>query len=503
MWSPRSCLNSSRRQNNLLGFVLLWLVSFCHNWLLGVNRADEVWFFTVAKMVSEGALPYRDFAFPVLPTSLYLAAVFLTLVGKQLLAFKAFVAGITAGLAWLASQVFCQLGGPRGRRWWFLLTCLVLAPSLPGSPYGVLAYLFLVAGLSATLKGLREPGSWPWILAGLFAGLGFTAKHNLGLLALLAVLVAQRQGKPGVRWRHRIAVLGAFGLPVLLSLVPVFLSASWDQFYQGVFGTKAVYARTAFTVPLQGRLTGVPPSVVFTPAEDFLRLALRGLAFASVGFAVGSLLWLWRRKSEGRREPMVLGLFLAVAVATAFPRFDSEHVLPIVPLALVPLTLRAEAQAWRFLRLWHVAAAALLAASWLLALVSLRQGVWRPSQLPSLQGVRLSLAETRHVEETLAFLGALPREESVLFIGPYAAFYYTVSQRKAPTRYLLPLVTCLGDNGQRDLLTTLERVPIRWLCWQTGRWPLRPQLLEQLVTTHWQLVATTGECHWYRRPPPS
>jgi hypothetical protein len=492
------------RAPSVLAISLLASAAFVQSWFAGVNRADEVWFLTLAKLVGEGAVPYRDVAFYVLPGSLYLTVGVMALLGSQLLVLKGLLALVSAGAAWLAFLIFRQIGGERTWALPFLLTCLLLAPTVPAAPYGPLAYLFQWAALLAVLTARARQDGRLWLVGGALAGLAFVAKYNVGALTLAAVLVAWTVGERTRRWRVAAGLIAAFLAVVGVSLLPVVLSGTWQEFAFGVWGTKGTYVQKAVTLPLQGKLAGLPPAVLFTPAESILRLALRSLSFLIVGLSLVGVVRSFHGKAAEQSGTEVLALFLLAALAGALPRLDSEHVLPVVPLALVPVFLFLQRRAGPFPPLlWRWLPAGALLLTFALPALAWQQGFWHPSRLPHLSGARLSGKELAAVEATRTFVAALPGEQKILFLGPYAPFYYLVTERRPPTRYILPLLSALGARGQQELVEALETSEIDWVCLQSWNWSLRPVAVESYVERQLIMSNRTGECTWYRNPDQS
>ncbi len=492
----------ANRKRHWVYLTLFAGLGFLYSCLWGLNRADELWFFYLAKLTAEGQVPYVDFVFHVFPASLYLTAAGLLAFGHHVFVLKALVAvifAVTAGLTW---KVLVLLQGQRPHPAVIFLPLLVLSPPLPGAAYGPFAYLFLVAALLASVRALAAP-SWPrWLAAGWWAGLAVGGKYNVGLLAAASVLGAAWVGGGRRRVAHLAAGTAAFAVAVVVNLLPVWLSGSGTEFSHQVFATKGFYLKGAAARPLQGTVVQeLPRPVVLTTAENALRLGLRAASFLTVALGFLALLRLWHERPGQRRILGVFGVFLAAAGAGAFPRFDSEHVLPVVPLAVVPLLLLLEQ---RGTSRWRAGAAAvtlgLVGLTFLLPISSLLAGVWQPAHLPHLTGARIATSESRAIEAIRTFANHLPPDQPALFIGPYAAFYYLVSGRTPPTPHLSTLLSELGMDGQAQLIGQLQRGEIHWVCLQRWPWALRPATLEEFVTTHLTPHGEGGECSWWHNP---
>ena len=485
-----------------LGFTTLTVFGFLYSWLWGLNRADELWFFYLAKLAAEGRLPYLDFAWHVFPLSLFLAAAALKVFTAHVFVLKALMATVFALQAMLAWKLAELLQRRDDAARLFFLALMLLAPPIPGSAYGPLAYLCLLGAALASLHGLEKPTWQLWLAAGSLAGLATACKYNVGLLVLAAVVLARWiAGRRGLAL-HLAAAGAGFALVVGANLLPVWRSGAWNAFRDQVFGTKRFYLATAATLPLQGQLLHhLPLPVVLTSSENALRVGLRAGSFLCVPLGALALAKLWRGGKMPRRRLAVFGFFFAAGGAGAFPRFDSEHVLLVVPLALVPLFLLArEKLPRRWLGRLAALAAAAAALVLLLPVASLRAGVWQPAKLPYLEGARVGVEEAQRIETTLRFARGIPPQGRILFLGPYASFYYLTSGVQPPTPQVFPLVTELGNVGQQQLVEALEKGGIDWVCMQRWSWALRPAKLEAYVEQHLILEESHGECSWWRNP---
>jgi hypothetical protein len=436
----------------------------------------------------------------VFPLSLYLAAAALKVFTAHVFVLKALVATVFALTAMLAWKLVELLERRDNGAHLFFLALMLLAPPIPGAAYGPLAYVCLLGAALASLQALEKPTWQLWLAAGSLAGLATACKYNVGLLVLAAVVLARSiAGRRGLPLYLAAAGVG-FAVVVGASLLPVWRSGAWNAFRHQVFGTKGFYLATAGALPLQGQVVHhLPPPVVLTFLENALRLGLRAGSFLCVALGGLALAKLWREGKIPRRQLAIFAAFFAAGGAGAFPRFDSEHVLPIVPLALVPLFLLArEKLPRRWLGTLATFAAAAAALVLLLPLASLRAGVWQPAQLPFLEGARVGVEEMRSIEATLAFAQRIGKHQRVLFLGPYAAFYYLTAGVQPPTIQVYPLASELGLAGQEQLMEKLREGTIHWVCLQQWSWELRPAMLEGYVEQHLALEETRGECSWWR-----
>ena len=473
----------------------------------GFGMADESWRLLVATRLASGDVPYRDFFFGATPLSLYADAALVSALGSEMWVMKAATALTVTTLALLAGFVAGQLGV--GRRGAFLLATVVAFGGGIGGYSGVAAALQL-ASLGASIRfwmGRRGPGSLA--MAGLFAGLAFSAKQNVGLLTIAAVIALASCAYFGSRdWRRRtMAALAstatAFVVGAGLVLLPVLWSGAWRPFLDQAFLAKGRYLEEARIPYLAGlrlvfQTSGFNALTVFWQAQKFLLPPV----------AIGAAMVAWRTTLRpDRPSPFAPALLFALAaLAGAYPRLDAPHVTVAVPALLVLLALSATrlAQGLTARRARVLFASALLwvGAGTILLVCTMAARAARPSvvvaTLPHVHGVLLD----RQRQATLASEAAALRAASggsAFLLTPEAAGYYLISGVRNPTRYDYPLSTAFGRDGEADVAGAIVRGELPYVC--LGIDPtlvLSPARLVQAVQQHMIASDPLGPCVLYR-----
>ncbi|WP_026370877.1 glycosyltransferase family 39 protein [Kallotenue papyrolyticum] len=491
----------------LLGWGLL--ISAAHDFGL----ADEIWFLRVAQRVAAGERLYGDVFFGATPLSIYLSAPLVRLLGVELLVIKALVAACFAASVLLGLRIARQMGVSPAGCALVLLGLLAYAWPRQAGGYTPLAAAGLLATWSATLawRDAAAHHARYWLIAiGVLAGLTFAAKQNIGLYALAAALTAVALG--GAQpWRvgrrtltALLTVTAAFSLTCLLSILPVLLEGAWSQFVDYGFVNKRTYLRLG-PIGYVDELKRLPQRVqrarsLAQAAQLYPHSVLLLIPLALTGLLLALALV--------RRRRWVLAtalLFVAAALAGAYPRFDIEHTAYVAPAALIALVGSAARLSVRRVRY----ALGLLAALWfgagsllinLSALQRMSSPDYEPARLPHLRGILVS----RHEQATLAqraqqLRGAL-RQERTLLLTPYAAFYYLVSDLPNPTPFDYPLATAFGLHGEQATIAAIQRGEIGSVCLQQPwRSRLRPPELAQYVEHHLVRQHALGACVLYRR----
>lgn len=207
------------------------LVLLAANLLLGNLNQDEGWYLYAARLVAQGSLPYRDFAFsqgPLLP--LVYAWVQPGIDAWGLAAGRAFTAllGLAAALA--AALLAARLVAPERRRTAALATFILVLVNVYQSYYFslvktyALTALLLLTGLLALAVALRRHGAWVAAGAGALLALATATRTSAGIILPLAVVLLflerRRLGFQAWFWLG----LGA-GLATCLALIPFWIMA--------------------------------------------------------------------------------------------------------------------------------------------------------------------------------------------------------------------------------------------------------------------------------------
>lgn len=484
----------------------------------GVTMADEGWFLQVVRRVAGGETLYRDVFFGATPLSVHLVSGLTAVFGIEALVLRGAMALIYASTVLVSWRIARSFGA--GREPSLLLGAALTVFGAPeaNSPYAALANLLFLACFGAALawrRRLRADGgasgaSGFLAAAGVAAGLSFSAKQNVGLCALAALLVlaaivpGRGPGEAPGRLRRVALVLAAFSLSALLVLLPVLLGGGGGKFLEYGFLNKGTYLRLGGI----SYFDGVPsPGDILSSARSVRRFgdlyasALFLLPFATFG-ALGAA-WL-RSDREGRGETAAVVLFAAGALAGVFPRADIHHLYHAVPELLLGL-----AYAWPRIRpgapgRWDVAArravtAWLIAGVVLLAREPLKIGSsrWRFSSIPHYRGVLMNAELHEKAKTTAGAIAAFSASgDRPFLLSPDAGFHYVVSGSRNPTAFDYPYATAMGRNGETEVIDAIAAGRIRTVFLDTRSLP--PRLVPaRLVNFVSETMDRTGEAGFF------
>jgi len=166
------------------------------NLFLGNLNQDEGWYLYAARLVSQGQMPYRDFAFtqaPVLP--LVYAWIQPWIQAGGLGAGRAFTALLGLAAALCASLLAVRLAPPERRQGAALISFILVLVNVYQSYYFTvvktysLTALFLVAGFLTLSVALTRRGGWIAAGAGVLLVLAGATRTSAGIVLPLAMIV--------------------------------------------------------------------------------------------------------------------------------------------------------------------------------------------------------------------------------------------------------------------------------------------------------------------------
>ncbi|MCX6602441.1 MAG: hypothetical protein NTV52_02475 [Acidobacteria bacterium] len=436
---------------------------------------DEAWMVLVTQRLAHGQRLYQDVFCGVTPLAFQFQLVLQNFFGPSIALVRALTVVLYALSALLTLAAGLALRLSRFQLSFVLVATLLWTIPENSSTYNPLALLFALAAQYCAIRLFRSQSRARWAAAaGLFAGLAFATKQNIGLLCLLALLAVLALSWP----RLTPFVAGAFVFAATLPLLPIALSGGLPAFIHFGFFNKTVYAQVASLSYLAQ-----------------IHLSPRAL-WNEFGFPSGTLLWgrslrylapflllavlpLAQKLGAPRLAPLRMQLVFALAsLGFVYPRPDGPHIAlcaPFVALSL-PLLARLALPHSGFYRL----------AAWAGGAVLLLQfGVWlmmiqRP--LPAtvahgqvFRGLRVS-PEFAAAAASAAL--RLPAEQSdprgIFVLHPGATIIYLASGVPNPTLYDYPLNSAFGPDGQQQLIRQIRDGAVPTVCLPDEQWTTHP-----------------------------
>lgn len=207
-----------------------------------------------ATRMLEGALPYRDFWALYPPFAYYLQTGLFEIFGVKLSSLRIGLACVGACSGWLAYVVTRRVASRTAAAAACALTVSWSVPSLNVNYNAWYCVPPALVALWAAVVGSERPYRWPWILAGLCAGLVLSLKATYGVFLIigLGVAVLARRGAAdrGIRGRVGATLLAIAGVGCLLLSTLYGQPSVWLLLHFGApLGACAVWAGVAARRP--------------------------------------------------------------------------------------------------------------------------------------------------------------------------------------------------------------------------------------------------------------
>ena len=414
---PRAIVRQPYQRLIRLALVIL-LAEICFLFFFRQINLDEGWYLWASKLVYEGKLPYRDFAFPQGPLLPYVYGAILRLFGEGLYQGRLMTALLGCLSLLLGIRLARRLGGEQTVVIFLLLqitTLIAVAFQYAYTATYALATCLLIASILCALSDLPETPRvvLTTVLWALATGTRLSIAVAIVPLAFYLVLTSRR------RWRIAL-VTGATAILALGLVFGPFLLQARDVLFYNVFGFHTDRMHPAMQLRAMGRS-------LIRFVKDFPIPILLGCA-GLVIWAVSARLAPDRRRAWQHHFPrLTVGLVvLSLLVAHLIPRTTDSYYNSLQMPLLNILGALVLAWAWRSLTgrpTLRWAGVTLLAAAILL------------------NGIQQAYALVRHN------LVAIPPQNQIALARHAAAF---LNQMTPPGSQILTFDTYLGlESGRR------------------------------------------------------
>jgi hypothetical protein len=289
---------------------------------LGVVNGDEGWYVISARLVGEGKLPYRDFAFTQGPVYSYLLAPFVSLAPGVYTARAVSVVCAAVAIGLLIAMARRVAG-----KWAAIASAAALLAAIPSLPYWLsitktyaLSCLFLAAILFTLTSALRPAIRFP-LGAALAVAFAETRTSGVALAAFVVAVLIARSPDPKIRVRVVLATAAAL-VPFVTLVLLEWTRAKWgliDYHQLGSHGDSGI-----------GRFF----SRTFAAAEAWPGVFVLGIAASAVAVLDPAMRARMKRRPELTAVALGIVAFLLVHEAGgAF--FSVEYLAPLVAPVLV------------------------------------------------------------------------------------------------------------------------------------------------------------------------
>ena len=462
--------------------IIALILGFGRSILSGVGTADEAWFLYALHRLDLGQVLYRDVWVPVFPLAVWLGQAFTSLLGNHV-----FVLKMVDTVCFTGTAIACVAVARRiapSRHYEILILAVMLGwtgPGVigPGSIYTALAYALTAATLAVVLawvdsgSDMRTRSIPLLVAAAATAGLAFSAKQTIGILAVgaLVITIVAIGGLRGFGRAIGLA-LGAGVLSVLVAvstMVPAALSG----------GLPAMLRDTVSSTGSASYVSGASVAYL-TGLVQFLQQLLAPISLGWIGSVtmLGAYivpivvvpLFIWALTRDRNARLWVVGIFCAAALAGTYPRADYPHFI-----AALPFLLLAGIVGWEVLRQYvtdSVIAVALVLVivvtgarltAVVLAPFSTGSYALVSSRLANFEGAFLTVDEERAADEAVDTLESASQKD-IFILSLRAGLLYLASGREDPTAYDYPDLYGFGSFEQDDVINAVEdgRIQAIW-----------------------------------------
>jgi hypothetical protein len=319
--------------------VLLWLASAVISGFTMrryLEPFDEGFLLQAASRMAGGQWPYADFGWPYGPGQPAVVALAFKVFGPFVVWWRVLRVAADATIALL---VWALVRRPAGDRWalaaWFAAAVTIAQPT-SANPFPV----GLAFALGAVLAAARQRP----VVAGLLAALATAWRPDVGLVALIAAVVATIAGGRGAPRRPALAgparAAAAWLGGTVVAFAPFVAAAGPATVYDELVGRSAgdgAWWRLPFPLIYDDPLRGWPPGDLASDLKDALGYELPLIAVAA------SIVLVCLIAVHRRRGPELTGLLVLAVGCGAYllTRPDELHVQPLLVClaALVPIAI--------------------------------------------------------------------------------------------------------------------------------------------------------------------
>jgi hypothetical protein len=501
----------------MVGATVLVVLS-CAGALTIYERGDESWFLRVLQRVDAGETLYSDVYYPLLPLAIYIGAAVTAVFGASFLVLQGLLFACFVTTVLVCDSIARQLRLRALTRALLLVALCVWSSPIAinhiTSLYQPLATLFLLVCLRALLAWFQSGGDAPdrnLMGAAIAAGAGFATKDQVGVVALVALLLgvaiaAYHRKSPVAQLRRTsLVVVAVFLGTVALTLVPVIFSGGMEHFSEYFLVERGAFVRTAYVSYLDGVahfFRSVTSLTFFRDPMDVMRYSLFLVAPAVVGLLIVTAA---RAEGEDKAVAAILFVFAVGAFLTVFPRSDVAHVVFISAMMVFGLVYAVD-------RLFHLPQLrnAICGVLFLCLGGGFAEAIWVSAvrvfvldygflHLPHFRYAMAHPAEIESLRRSRDKLVAISKDGPLLFVTHEAGFLYLITGIKNPTSIDYPMVASMGKDGEDEIIKSIESRQISFVCFRS--FPdarLRPIRLQQFIETKMQFVGQVDFCSLYK-----
>ena len=156
--------------------LCIFIVTLLYNLFCNPVILDEIWNYGFTYNIANGLIPYKDFNMVITPFYPFLGALFLIIFGKSLLVYHIFNALICTGIFYFMKITL--------NKSYYIVYSILLLVSLPNYSLFSILLLYIILYLEDNKKND--------FLIGIFIGLTFLTKQNIGIMFILPSILTKK-----------------------------------------------------------------------------------------------------------------------------------------------------------------------------------------------------------------------------------------------------------------------------------------------------------------------
>ena len=156
--------------------LCIFIVTLLYNLICNPVILDEIWNYGFTYNIANGLIPYKDFNMVITPFYPFLGALFLIIFGKSLLVYHIFNALICTGIFYFMKITL--------NKSYYIVYSILLLVSLPNYSLFSILLLYIILYL--------EDNKNNDFLIGIFIGLTFLTKQNIGIMFTLPSILTKK-----------------------------------------------------------------------------------------------------------------------------------------------------------------------------------------------------------------------------------------------------------------------------------------------------------------------
>ena len=156
--------------------LCIFIITLLYNLICNPVILDEIWNYGFTYNIANGLIPYKDFNMVITPFYPFLGALFLIIFGKSLLVYHIFNALICTGIFYFMKITL--------NKSYYIVYSILLLVSLPNYSLFSILLLYIILYL--------EDNKNNDFLIGIFIGLTFLTKQNIGIMFILPSILTKK-----------------------------------------------------------------------------------------------------------------------------------------------------------------------------------------------------------------------------------------------------------------------------------------------------------------------